>query len=178
MAEPSTVARPYAEAAFRLASGANALAKWSGMIGALARVAEDKRIRAAIADPARSDAQAAGVFISILAGKLDGQAENFVRVLAENNRLELLPEIQLQFEVLKNEREGVVEVEVYSAFELTEAQVADLAQRLEKRTSRKVRTRVEVDKNLIGGVKVVIGDKVIDGSARGQLVALENALKA
>ena len=178
MAEPSTVARPYAEAAFRLASGANALARWSGMIGALAQVAEDKRIQAAIADPARSDAQAAGVFISILAGKLDGQAENFVRVLAENNRLELLPEIHLQFEVLKNEREGVVEVEVYSAFELTEAQIADLAQRLEKRTSRKVRTRVEVDKNLIGGVKVVIGDKVIDGSARGQLVALENALKA
>ena len=178
MAEPSTVARPYAEAAFRLASGANALARWSGMIGALAQVAEDKRIQAAIADPARSDAQAAGVFISILAGKLDGQAENFVRVLAENNRLELLPEIHLQFEVLKNEREGVVEVEVYSAFELTEAQIADLAQRLEKRTSRKVRTRVEVDKNLIGGVKVVIGDKVIDGSARGQLAALENALKA
>ena len=178
MAEPSTVARPYAEAAFRLARDANALAKWSGMIGALGQVAEDKRVRAAIADPAHSDAHAAGIFISILAGKLDGQAENFVRVLAENNRLELLPEIQLQFEVLKNEREGVVEVEVYSAFELTEAQIADLAQRLEKRTSRKVRTRVEVDKNLIGGVKVVIGDKVIDGSARGQLVALENALKA
>jgi len=178
MAEPSTVARPYAEAAFRLANGVNALAKWSGMIGALAQVGEDKRVRSAIGDPALSDAQTAGVFISILAGKLDGQAENFVRVLAENKRLELLPEIQLQFEVLKNEREGVVEAQVYSAFELTEAQVADLAQRLEKRTGRKVRTRVEVDKNLIGGVKVVIGDKVIDGSARGQLAALENALKA
>jgi F-type H+-transporting ATPase subunit delta len=178
MAEPSTVARPYAEAAFRLASGANALAKWSAMIGALAQVAEDKRVQAAIADPAHSEAQAAGVFISILAGKLDGQAENFVRVLAENNRLELLPEIHLQFEVLKNEREGVLEAQVYSAFELTEAQVADLAQRLEKRTSRKVRTKVEVDQSLIGGVKIVIGDKVIDGSARGQLAALENALKA
>jgi F-type H+-transporting ATPase subunit delta len=178
MAEPSTVARPYAEAAFRLASGANALPKWSEMIGALAHVAEDPRVRAAIANPALSDAQAAGVFISILGGKLDGPAENFVRVLAENNRLALLPEIQLQFEVLKNEREGIVEAEVYSAFELTEAQVADLAQRLEKRTGRKVRTRIEVDKSLIGGVKVVIGDKVIDGSARGQLAALENALKA
>src|ERR1044071_1479227 len=124
MADPSTVARPYAEAAFRLANGANALAKWSGMIGALAQVAEDKRVGAAIANPAVSDAQAAGVFISILAGKLDGEAENFVRVLAENNRLPLLPEIQLQFEVLKNEREGVVEAQVYSAFELTGAQVA------------------------------------------------------
>ena len=135
-------------------------------------------MQAAIADPARSDAQAAGVFISILAGRLDGQAENFVRVLAENKRLELLPEIHLQYEVLKNEREGVIEAQVVSAFELTEAQVAELAQRLEKRTGRKVRTRVQVDKALIGGVKVVIGDKVIDGSARGQLAALENALKA
>jgi len=177
MAEPSTVARPYAEAAFRLANAGNELAKWSAMIGALARVSEDKRVRVAIADPALSDAQVAGVFISILAGRLDGQAENFVRVLAENKRLELLPEIHLQFEVLKNEREGVVEAQVYSAFELTEAQVADLAQRLEKRTGRKVRTKVEVDRDLIGGVKVVIGDKVIDGSARGQLAALENALK-
>jgi F-type H+-transporting ATPase subunit delta len=148
------------------------------MIGALAQVAEDRRVQAAIADPARSDAQAAGVFISILAGRLDGQAENFVRVLAENKRLELLPEIHLQYEVLKNEREGVIEAQVVSAFELTEAQVAELAQRLEKRTGRKVRTRVQVDKALIGGVKVVIGDKVIDGSARGQLAALENALKA
>ena len=177
MAEPSTVARPYAEAAFRLANAGNALAKWSGMIGALAQVAEDKRVRTAIADPALSDAQAAGVFISILSGKLDGQAENFIRVLAENKRLELLPEIHLQFEVLKNVREGVVEAEVYSAFELNDAQIADLAQRLEKRTGRKVRAKVQVDKELIGGVKVVIGDKVIDGSARGQLVALENALK-
>jgi F-type H+-transporting ATPase subunit delta len=178
MAEPSTVARPYAEAAFRLADAANALAKWSGMVDALARVAEDKRVRAAIADPALSDAQAAGVFISVLAGKLDAQAENFVRVLAENKRLELLPEIHLQFEALKNEREGVVEAEVHTAFELTDAQIADLAQRLEKKTGRKVRATVRIDKDLIGGVKVVIGDKVIDGSARGQLSALETALKA
>ena len=178
MAEPSTVARPYAEAAFRLADAGNALGKWSGMIAALALVAQDKRVQAAIADPALSDAQVAGAFISILAGRLDGGAENFVRVLAENKRLELLPQIRSQFEALKDEREGVVEAEVFTAFELTEAQVADLAQRLEKRTGRKVRTKVQVDKDLIGGVKVVIGDKVIDGSARGQLGALENALKA
>ena len=178
MAESSTVARPYAEAAFKLADESNALVKWSGMIRALAQVAEDKRVQAAIADPALSDAQAAGVFISILAGQLNGEAENFVRVLAENKRLELLDEIRGQFEALKDEREGIVEAEVFSAFELSAPQLADLAQRLEKRTGRKVRTKVQVDKDLIGGVKVVIGDKVIDGSARGQLGALENALKA
>ena len=178
MAEPSTIARPYAEAAFRLADAAGALARWSEMLGALAQVAGDERVRAAVADPNLSDAKAAGLFISILAGKLSGEAENFVRVLAENGRLGLLPEIRGQFEALKNEREGVLEAEVHSAFELTEAQVADLVQRLEKKTGRKVKTKVQINKDLIAGVKIVLGDKVIDGSARAQLGALETALKA
>src|SRR5712692_9542871 len=106
MAEPSTVARPYAEAAFKLADAAGALGKWSEMLAALAQVAQDARVRAAVADPNLSDAQVAGLFISILAGKLSGDAENFVRVLAQNNRLELLSQIREQFEALKNEREG------------------------------------------------------------------------
>ena len=178
MAEPSTVARPYAEAAFRLADAAGGLARWSDMLAALAQVAGDARVRGAIADPNLSDAKVAGVFISILAGKLDGQAENFVRVLAENDRLALLPDIRSQFEALKNEREGVVEAEVLSAFELTQDQVADLVARLERKTGRKVRVRVSLDRELIGGIKVVLGDKVIDGSARAQLGALETALKA
>ena len=178
MAEPSTVARPYAEAAFKLADEAGALAKWSDMLAALAQVGADARVRAAVADPNLSDAKVAGLFIGILSGKLDGQAENFVRVLAENNRLDLLPDIRTQFEAFKNEREGVVEAEVLSAFELSEAQLADLVQRLEKKTGRKVRAKVNVDRELIGGIKVVLGDKVIDGSARAQLGALETALKA
>ncbi|TAK88149.1 MAG: F0F1 ATP synthase subunit delta [Betaproteobacteria bacterium] len=178
MAEPSTVARPYAEAAFRLADAAGALGKWSEMLGALVLVAQDERVQRAVADPNLSDAQAAGIFISILSGSLSGEAENFVRVLAENRRIDLLPEIRVQFEALKNEREGVVEAEVESAFELTEAQVADLVQRLEKKTGRKVRTKVQINKDLIAGVKVVLGDKVIDASARAQLGALESALKA
>jgi F-type H+-transporting ATPase subunit delta len=178
MAEPSTVARPYAEAAFRLAEAANALGKWSEMLGALAMVGADPRVQSAVADPNLSDAQVAGVFISILSGRLTGEAENFLRVLAENKRIELLPEIRMQFEALKNEREGIIEAEVQSAFELTEAQLADLVQRLEKKTGRKVRAQVHINKELIGGVKLVLGDKVIDGSARAQLGALETALKA
>jgi F-type H+-transporting ATPase subunit delta len=178
MAEPSTVARPYAEAAFGLADAGGALAKWSEMLGALALVARDERVRRAVADPNRSDAQVAGLFISILSGKLNGEAENFLRVLAENKRIELLPEIRTQFEALKNEREGVIEAEVHSAFELSEAQIADLMQRLEKKTGRKVKAKIEVRKDLIAGVRVVLGDKVIDGSARAQLGALEAALKA
>ncbi len=178
MAEPSTVARPYAEAAFRLANEAGALAKWSEMVAALAMVATDARVRSAAADPNLGHEQVAGLFIAILAGRLSAEAENFVRVLAHNGRLELLPQIGEQFEALKNEREGVLEAEVHSAFELSPAQVADLAQRLEKKTGRKVRTKVHLDKDLIAGVRIVLGDKVIDGSARAQLGALETALKA
>jgi len=178
MAEPTTVARPYAEAAFRLADEGGALGKWSEMLAALAQVAQDARVRAAVADPNLSDTKAAGLFISILAGRLSGDAENFVRVLAENGRLGLLPEVRVQFEALKNEREGVLEAEVHSAFELSEAQVADLVQRLEKKTGRKVRAKIAIQKDLIAGVRIVLGDKVIDGSARAQLGALETALKA
>ena len=178
MAEPSTVARPYAEAAFRLADGAGALGKWLEMLSALGQVSADARVRAAITDPNLGDAQAAGVFIGILSGRLTAEAENFLRVLAQNGRLELLPEIRVQFEALKNEREGVLEAEVHSAFELSDAQLADLVQRLEKKTGRKVRARLQVNKDLIAGVRIALGDQVIDGSARAQLGALETALKA
>ena len=177
MAEPSTIARPYAEAAFKLADSQGKLADWSAALANLAAVAADARVRAAVGDPNLSAAKVAGMFISILSGKLSAEAENFVRVLAENGRLDVVTEIREQYEALKNEREGVVEAEVISAFEMEQAQVADLVARLEKKTGRKVRAKVSVDKSLIGGVKVVIGDKVIDGSARAQLGALEIALK-
>jgi F-type H+-transporting ATPase subunit delta len=178
MAEPSTIARPYAEAAFRLADAQGKLADWSAALANLSAVAADGRVRAAIGDPNFPAAKIAGLFISILSGKLSAETENFVRVLAENDRLGVLAEIRAQYEALKNEREGTVEAEVYTAFEMDQAQVADLVSRLEKKTGRKVNARVSVDKSLIGGVKIVIGDQVIDGSARAQLSALENALKA
>lgn len=178
MAEPSTIARPYAEAAFRLANAQGKLAEWSVALTNLAAVAADERVRGAVGDPKLSAAKVAGLIISILAGKLSGDAENFVRVLAENGRLGVVTEIRTHFEALKNEREGTVEAEVTTAFEMDPGQLADLVSRLEKKTGRKVKARVSVDKALIGGVKVVIGDKVIDGSARAQLSALENALKA
>ena len=177
MAEASTIARPYAEAVFKLADAQGKLAEWSGVLANIAAVAADERIRVAVGDPNLSAAKIAGLFISVLSGKLSGDAENLVRVLAENGRLDVLAEIRTQYEILRNEREGVVEAEVHTAFDLEDAQLADLVARLEKKTGRKVKASVRVDKNLIAGVKVVLGDKVIDGSARAQLGALENALK-
>src|SRR5439155_27208004 len=148
MAEPRTIARPYAEAVFKLADASGSLARWSEMLAALAQVAADERVRTAIADPNLPDATLAGLFIAILSGRLSGDAENLLRVLADNKRLQLLPEIRSQYESLKNEREGVIEAEVQSAFPLSEAQVADLVQRLEKKTGRKVRTKVHIDQEL------------------------------
>lgn len=178
MAEPSTIARPYAEAVFRLADGQGKLAEWSSVLANLAAVGADPRVQAAAASPSLSSAQAAGLFISVLAGRLSGDAENFVRVLADNGRLGVLAEIRSQYEALKDAREGTVEADIQSAFELDGGQLAELVARLEKKTGRKVRARVSVDRELIGGVKIAIGDQVIDGSARAQLGALENALKA
>ena len=178
MAEPSTIARPYAEAAFRLADEQGRLADWSVALADLAAVAADPRVQRAIGDPNLSAAQVAGLVISILAGRLTAPAENFVRVLATNGRLDVLAEIRAQFEALRNEREGVVEAEFVSAYALDAGQLADLVARLERKTGRKVKASVSVDKELLGGVKVVLGDKVIDGSARAQLDALAQALKA
>ena len=117
-------------------------------------VAADARVRSAMGDPNLPAAKVAGLFLSILSGNLSGEIENFVRVLAENGRLDVLGEIRSQYEALKNEREGVVEAEVHSAFELDAAQTADLVSRLEKKTGRKVRAKVQLDKSLIGGVKM------------------------
>lgn len=178
MAEPSTIARPYAEAAFRLADGAGKLAEWSAAIANIAAVVADARVRALIGDPNVPAPKVAGLILAILAGRLSGEAENFVRVLADNRRLDLLSGIREQFERLKDEREGVLEAEVYTAFELGGRELAELVARLEKHSGRRIRARVETDRSLIGGVRVVIGDKVIDASARAQLAALESALKA
>ena len=178
MAEPITIARPYAEAVFRLADGAGKLAEWSAMLAELAQVSADERVRTAMGDPNLPAAKVAGLFISILASRLTGECENFVRVLADNHRLALLAEIRTQFEALKDEREGVVEAAIQSAFELDPAQLTDLTARLEKHTGRRVRVNVVVDKELIGGARILIGDQVIDASARAQLAALDSALKA
>ena len=177
MAEQRTIARPYAEALYRLADASSKFADWSDMLANLVKVAADPSISAAIKDPNLSSAKVAGMFLSVLVGRLDGEGENLVRVLAENQRLDVLPEIAVQFEVLKNEREGTLEAEIVSAFPMDPDQLQDLVAQLEAKTGKHIKPRVSVDAGLIAGVRIAIGDKVIDGSARAQLAALETALK-
>jgi len=177
MAELSTLARPYAEAVFRIADSSGRLGDWSDTLSDLANVSVDPSIAAAINDPNVSSPKVAGLFIQVLAGRMTAEAENFVRVLAENQRLELLPEIAAQYEVLKNDREGIVDAHVTSAFPMTDTQLAELAAQLERKTGKRVKAQISIDPELIAGVRIVIGDKVIDGSARAQLNALEAALK-
>jgi F-type H+-transporting ATPase subunit delta len=177
MAELSTLARPYAEAVFRIADSSGKLGDWSVTLSDLAQVSVDASIAAAIDDPNVSTPKVAGLFIQVLAGRLTAEAENFVRVLADNRRLELLPEIAAQYEVLKNDRQGIVDAQVASAFPMTDAQLAELTAELEKKTGKRVKAQVSIDPELIAGVRIVIGDKVIDASARAQLTALEAALK-
>jgi len=178
MAELSTIARPYAQAAFKLADEAGTLGPWSEALAALAMVAQDQRVEDLTGDPKVSPERLARLLIDVLEGRLSSEVQNFVRLVADNRRIPALGEIRVQFDVLKNSREGVQDVEIVSAFELDATQRSDLIARLEKSTGKKVNVHVTVDPQLIGGIKIIVGDKVIDASARAQLAALESTLRA
>jgi F-type H+-transporting ATPase subunit delta len=177
MAENTTIARPYAEAAFALADAGGALAPWAQALEVLAEVVAHPEVRAAIGNPRVTEEQVYGLLASISGDALSADVQKFLRVLIENGRLEAQPEMRDLYQELKNEREGVVDAEVTSAFELDAAQLSELVAQLERRFKRKVKPVVAVDKGLIGGVRVKIGDEVIDSTVRGQLAAMEAALK-
>jgi len=177
MAETVTIARPYAEAAFGYADAGGALAEWMQALDAMAHLAAQPDMHAAIGNPRLTDEQLYGLFDSLCGDGLTAEMQNFVRVLIENGRLTLAPEIRDIFLELKNEREGVVDAVIVSAFPLDGAQTAALTADLERRFKRKVKPLVRVDKELIGGVRVQVGDEVIDSSVRGQLATMASALR-
>ena len=177
MAENTTIARPYAEAAFAFADAGGTLAPWAQALDVLAEAAAHPEVRAAIGNPRMTEEQIYGLLASLSGDALNSDVQKFLRVLIENGRLEALPEMRELFHELKNEREGVVDAEVQSAFELDPAQLSELVVELERRFKRKVKPVVAVDKALIGGVRVKIGDEVIDSTVRAQLAAMEAALK-
>jgi F-type H+-transporting ATPase subunit delta len=178
MAETATLARPYAEAVFRLADAGGTLAAWSGTLRALAQVAAHPDMQDCLAKFDLTAVQLQELFLSPCPGDLSAEAKNFIQLLIEYDRLTLLPEIFAQFETLKNEREGVVDAQITTAFELEGAQLAGLVADLEKRFKRKINPRVSIDRDLIGGVRMVVGDEVIDGSVRGKLNAMAAGLLA
>lgn len=177
MAESVTIARPYAEAVFRLARDGKALAAWSGKLKLLATIAGDAEMRGIVANPKFSAEQLAQLVLTVAGADSDKELANFVRVLAGNDRLAVLPEIADSFEALKAEEEGVKEAVVHSAFAMDDAQVKALVAQLETHFKSKLSPQVVVDPELIGGVKVAVGDEVLDASVRGKLDAMAAALK-
>jgi F-type H+-transporting ATPase subunit delta len=178
MAEALTIARPYAEAVFRLAKADNSLPAWSGMLQFTAVVADDERIRALLGNPEVSTKRLGELLLDICGDKLSDEGRNFMLLLVESKRVEVLPEVRDLFEQLKAQHEGVLEAKVASAFAMTDLQLKDLVAGLESKFKRKIEAKVNVNPELIGGVKVEIGDEVFDASVRGKLEAMSVALKS
>ncbi|HZR04027.1 MAG TPA: F0F1 ATP synthase subunit delta [Burkholderiales bacterium] len=176
MAELVTVARPYAVAAFEHARDHAQLAQWSQMLELMVSVYNDPTLREALANPKLSRADAERMLIAVCGEKIDVNARNLLILLVRNNRLDTLPSIRDLYEQLKAEQENEVEAAIESAFPMQDDQVRTLVQRLEARTRRRVKPHVHVTPELIGGVRVTIGDDVWDGSVRGQLESLKAAL--
>jgi F-type H+-transporting ATPase subunit delta len=181
MAENVTLARPYAEAAFQLAKSGNALAAWSDVLSRLSAVAARPEMEECIGNPRLNPVQLAQLCLDVAASDaksaLSADQQNFVRVLADNDRLIVLPEISELFNELKHGQEGVKDAEITSAFALDDATLKTLVADLERKFGCKIQATVKVDAGLIGGVRIAVGDEVIDASVRGKLAAMAIALK-
>jgi len=177
MAESLTIARPYAEAAFRHAREAAQLAEWSSALARVAEVVAQDSARELLDQPALSAAQRAEL-IAEVAGALDAPQRNFLTLLAQNERLSLMADIARLFEGLRNEHDGLIEAQVTSAFPIDDAQLASIVSVLSERYKRHIKASVTIDSQLIGGVSIRLGDEVIDASVRGKLSQMASALKA
>ncbi|MDE0423080.1 MAG: F0F1 ATP synthase subunit delta [Gammaproteobacteria bacterium] len=177
MAEIATLARPYANAVFDLARSAGRMTQWSPMLGLLARAVETDEVKDLVALPSLAPAVKARRLVELVREEIDDHCRRFVNVLADNHRLELLPEIAAQFEALKAEAEKTLDVEITAAVGLTDRQVDAYSTALRERFDQEVSVKVEVDPGLVGGAVVRAGDTVIDGSVRGRLTRLIESLQ-
>ncbi len=176
MAELATIARPYAEALYK-ASGSdlNAAAAW---LDELAAIAANPQLLQFADSPKVTSSQTFDVISGVAKSSLSEQAKNFLRTVIENGRLSALPEIAHQFRALKNAQAGSSDAVVYSAFALDDGALADLSATLEKRFGRKLNLSVQLEPELIGGVRVVVGDEVLDTSVKARLEQMKVALIA
>ena len=177
MSELTTVARPYAKAAFDFALEQGALDKWADMLEFAAVVAKDETVASFLSSSA-TVGKTAEVFIGVCGDELDDNAKNFVKVLAENERLPALSAVSELYQTFRAEYEKEVEVDVTSAVKLLKAQQTELSKALEQRLQRKIKLNCSVDASMIGGLTIQAGDTVIDGSLRGKLERLAYALQS
>ena len=176
MAEIATIARPYAEALFK-ASTQN-IGSVSAWLDELAVIASDKDLQSLDASPSASSEQVFILVKSVAKSSLDGHAQNFLRTVIENGRLAALPEVASQFRALVNQQAGTYDATVQSAFPLDESILSELTSALEKRFARKLKLSVVTDASLIGGIRVVVGDEVLDTSVKARLEQMKVALTA
>jgi F-type H+-transporting ATPase subunit delta len=176
MAELATIARPYAEALFK-AVGADA-ASASAWLDELAAVASNEQLRQFADNPKSLSEQVYGVMTGVLKSSLPVAGQNFLRTVIDNGRLAALPEIAAQVRALKNAQQGAFDAVVHSAFDLDSAALADLSGVLEKRFGRKLNLQVQLQPELIGGIRVVVGDEVLDTSVKARLEQMKVALTA
>jgi F-type H+-transporting ATPase subunit delta len=178
VAEITTLARPYAVAVYRLAKQHKSQDQWSGMLQLLAGVASNEQMSLAIANPKLTAEQIESMFGAVCGDKLNAGGNNLVKLLVENDKLSLLPVIAEMYEALKAEDGGVEQATIVSATALDKKQIQALLDPLETRFKKKIEPQFAVDPELIGGVKIIVGDAVIDASVRGQLQDLAYTLKS
>ncbi len=176
MSELSTLARPYAEAVFKRALETKAASDWSEMLAFLSVVMQDKEVVAIIANPKVSQKQLTSLLLDISQGQLKDEGVNFLKLLIQNDRLILAPQISEIYESYKAEHEGYIDVELTSAYALTKEEQNKFATTLKKLLNKKIHITTSIDKSLIGGYLAKAGDKVIDGSVKGQLQQLAKIL--
>jgi F-type H+-transporting ATPase subunit delta len=176
VAERASIARPYAKAAFEYARDANKFAGWSQALNTTAEIVADPNVAAFTKNPQWQATDLVKLITEVAGAALDAGMQNFVRVLAENHRLLLLPEIAAQYQMLRSAHENTVDVEVISAVPLSDAQIDKLKAALGTRLKRQVRMQNSVDAALLGGAVVRAGDLVIDGSLKGRLERLATEL--
>ena len=177
MAELATLARPYAEALFQVAVKGD-LKQASIELDALSAVAANPQLRQFADAPSASAAQVFDVMTSVVKTPLSDASKNLLRTVIDNGRLSVLPEIAAQFHVLVNARSGVSDAVVYSAFPIEPALLSDVVASLETRFKRKLNASVQVQPDLIGGIRVVVGDEVLDTSVKARLEQMKAALTA
>jgi len=176
MSELKTAARPYARAVFEMANESGGLTKWSNSLSFMSAVVSNEEVQALLANPKMAKQAGADAFIKLCDNKLDDSSQNLVKMLAENDRLILLPEMSVIYEVLKDEAEGSVEAQVTAAKKLSKAESDAISAALKKRLGRDVKLNVSVDKALLGGAIVRAGDLVIDGSIQGRLSKMTSVM--